>query len=302
MKGSHVAPAGEATWPVDGVSFVDPVVEFHEPLLVVAPHMDDEGLACGGLIALLAQKARVHVVLATDGTKSPAPIILWLDEAPPDLGNTRMGESRAALDVLGVPPENVHFLGLPEARLQNHLPALQERLARLIAAVRPATILMPFRYDRHPDHLAVNHAVIRAQGQTASGPARLYEYFVYYRWRLLPGRDLRRYIHPRHLLAVDTRDVSGQKRKALDCYISQTTKFSPWQTRPILTPALLDEVSQTPELFLRHDPAVRGAAVFRKGVLWIRLVHRVEPFLKKWRYLTGAVLQRGVKRYGLRAG
>jgi LmbE family N-acetylglucosaminyl deacetylase len=213
-----------------------------------------------------------------------------------------MGESRAALAMLGVPAENVHFLGLPEARLQGHLPALQERLAQLIATIQPATILMPFRFDRHPDHLAVNHAVLKAQRRAASAPARLYEYFVYYRWRLLPGRDLRRYIHPQHLLAVDTQEVSGQKRAALDCYASQTTKFSPWQTRPILTPALLDEVSQTPELYLRHDPAVRGAVVFRKAALWIRLVHRVEPALKKWRYLAGAVLQRGVERYGRRTG
>jgi LmbE family N-acetylglucosaminyl deacetylase len=96
---------------------------------------------------------------------------------------------------------------------------------------------MPFRFDRHPDHLAVNHAVIGAQRQGLVAPARLYEYFVYYRWRLLPGRDLRRYIHPHHLLAVDTEVVSRQKRQALDCYASQTTLFSPWQTRPILTPA-----------------------------------------------------------------
>jgi hypothetical protein len=37
--------------------------------------MDDEALACGGLIAKLPQKERIHIVYATDGMKSPAPIM-----------------------------------------------------------------------------------------------------------------------------------------------------------------------------------------------------------------------------------
>ena len=44
-------------------------------ILIVAPHMDDEALACGGLIAKLPQKDRIHILYATDGMKSPAPIM-----------------------------------------------------------------------------------------------------------------------------------------------------------------------------------------------------------------------------------
>src|SRR5437762_1448664 len=42
------------------------------PLLVLAPHPDDESLGCGGLIAeSCARGGTVHVVILTDGTRSP---------------------------------------------------------------------------------------------------------------------------------------------------------------------------------------------------------------------------------------
>jgi LmbE family N-acetylglucosaminyl deacetylase len=79
--------------------------------------MDDEVLACGGIIARLPQKERIHVIYATDGMKSPSPIVPWRDSISPDLGEVRMRESRAAMKILGVPGENTYFLNLPEAGL-----------------------------------------------------------------------------------------------------------------------------------------------------------------------------------------
>jgi LmbE family N-acetylglucosaminyl deacetylase len=270
---------------------VDPAAFWQGTLLIVAPHMDDELLACGGLIAQLPQKERIHVLYATDGMKSPAPIVPWRDAISPDLGTVRRKESRAALRLLGVPADNLHFLQLPEAQLAKHVPALQCLLKEQIACIQPAHIFLPFRYDRHPDHLVLNHLITAAhkQGQVQ---AQLFEYFVYYRWRLLPTRDVRQYIAPHHLLEVDTQAVANQKRRALDCFQSQTTKFYVWQTRPILTPTLLDNVSYSPELFLRYDPATPGAAVFVKLVPWIRIVHRLEPFLQRWRYRIFSFVRR----------
>jgi LmbE family N-acetylglucosaminyl deacetylase len=274
---------------------VDPIELFQGTIIIVAPHMDDEVLACGGTIARLPQKERIHVIYATDGMKSPSPIVPWRDSISPDLGEVRMRESRAAMQILGVPDQNTHFLNLPEARLKKNMLPLRRSLNNLIEGIRPMHILIPFRYDRHPDHLTINHIITTGYKQGLY-QAQLTEYFVYYRWRLLPARDVRQYIQPQYLLEVNIQDVSDQKRTALGCFKSQTTKFYPWQTRPILTPILLDEVSQTPELFLRYDAATPGAAVFSKAVPWIRLVHRLEPFLQKWKYQVGAFLRRGLQR------
>ena len=86
-------------------------------IVIVAPHMDDEALACGGLIAKLPHKDRIHIIYATDGMKSPAPIIPGRDKISPDLGKIRMQESIEAMKLLGVPEQNLHFLCLPEAQL-----------------------------------------------------------------------------------------------------------------------------------------------------------------------------------------
>lgn len=272
----------------------DPRQLFPGSVLIVSPHMDDEVLACGGTVARLPQKERIHVIYTTDGMKSPSPILPG-DVITPDLGEVRMQESVDAMGQLGVPAENLHFLRLPEADLQQHLPALRQGLLARIATIRPDHILLPFRFDRHPDHLAVN-SVLTTAHQQGQLEADMTEYFVYYRWRLLPGRDVRQYIRSTCLQIVDTQEAAAVKRASLACFRSQTTQYYPWQTRPILTPVLLDDVSQAPEYYLRYDPDMPGTAVFTHGVPWIRFVHRWESPMQKWKYLLGASLRRGLQK------
>jgi LmbE family N-acetylglucosaminyl deacetylase len=270
----------------------DPSEIFAGRVLIAVPHMDDGVLACGGTLARLPDPARVHVVYATDGSRSPAPLIPWLDAAPADLAGVRAEEARAAMGHLGVPPENLHFLGLPDSRLRRHLPALESALRDLVRRLRPDHLLAPFRYDRNPDHLAVNRAATGLLGRGGEAPL-LSEYFVYYRWRMLPGGDLRDYIDPDLLMRIEIGEVSRRKREALSLFRSQTTRYCSWQRRPNLTAELLDEVSGTPEIFLRSDPERSGAAVFTRLVPWIRVAHRLEPALKKRKDQVVALLRRG---------
>lgn len=260
-------------------------------IAIVAPHMDDEALACGGLIAQLPDKDRIHIIYATDGMRSPAPVISRRDQISSDLGAARMNESVQAMKLLGVPEDNLHFLCLPEAQLRENVSALQKLLGEKLKQLAPQHIFVPFRYDRHLDHLAVNHVVVSAIEQGVI-QARLIEYFVYYRWRLLPKRDIRKYIRPQYLFTLDITGVADLKRRSLDCFTSQTTIYYPWQTRPILTSVLLDEECQNPEYFLIPGASHSGTAVFSNLVLWIRLAHRLEPILLRWKYLTLSMLKR----------
>jgi LmbE family N-acetylglucosaminyl deacetylase len=260
-------------------------------IVIVAPHMDDEVLACGGLIASLPNKDRIHIIYATDGMKSPAPIILGRDEISSDLGRVRMRESTEAMKHLGIPEHNLYFLCLPEAELQKNILLLQNSVREKIKAIAPQYIFVPFRYDRHPDHLAVNHVVILDIEQSIL-QAQLVEYFVYYRWRLMPKRDIRKYVKPQFLFQLDIADVAKQKRRALDCFRSQNTIYYSWQTRPILTQSLLDEECQNSEYFLVAPYSLSGTDVFSNSTLWIRLAHRFEPILLRWKYLTLSALKR----------
>jgi LmbE family N-acetylglucosaminyl deacetylase len=266
-------------------------------VVIVAPHMDDEALACGGLITRLPNKDHIHIIYATDGMKSPAPIIAGRDEISPGLGKIRMQESREAMKLLGVPERNLHFLCLPEAELQNHMSPLQNSVREKIKSIAPQYIFVPFRYDRHLDHLAVNHVVVSALEQ-GDIKAQLIEYFVYYRWRLMPKRDIRKYIKPQYLFHLNITEVAKQKREALDRFTSQTTIYYPWQTRAILTSTLLDEECQNPEYFLISPTSLSGTAVFSGPVLWIRLAHRLEPLLLRWKYSTLSILKRVFQKRG----
>ena len=172
---------------------------------------------------------------------------------------------------------------------------LRRGLLSHLEVCNPDHILMPFRYDRHPDHLAVNRVITSAHAEGLVR-AELTEYFVYHRWRLLPRRDVRKYLHPQYLFEIDIEGVAERKRDALACFVSQTTRFYSWQTRPILTPELLDDECARPEQFLMFDPRVRGARVFSRATAWIRIVHRVEPILQKWKYLLKSTLLRAFRR------
>jgi LmbE family N-acetylglucosaminyl deacetylase len=156
-------------------------------------------------------------------------------------------------------------------------------------------VLIPFRYDRHPDHLAVNRSAHAALGRENSR-AQLFEYFVYYRWRMLPSGDVRTYIRADQLLAVDIETVAERKRTALERFRSQTTRYYSWQDRPILSQTSLDEACRQPEVFLRHDPALAGVAVFTGARGWIRFVHAFEPMAKRRKDQVMALIRRGTRR------
>ena len=222
-------------------------------LLILAPHMDDETLACGGTILLHADRTMVHCLFATDGAASPAPLLPWLGTADPELVARRRQEAQAATRVLGVPEANLEFLDLPDGGLAARKAELESALGRAVSRLQPEFVFAPFRYDVHPDHVALNRAA-RAVLRRLDGPPALLEYFVYHRLRGVPGGDVRAALREDALLTVDAAGVADAKRAALDCYISQATLQYDWQDRPILAEESLRQRCAEPEVFLPTDP------------------------------------------------
>ena len=239
-------------------------------LLVLAPHMDDETLACGGTILLHRNKADVHCLFATDGAGSPAPLLPWQGRADDNLAARRREEAVSAAERLGIPHSNLHFLDLPDGRLAGHSGELVAALAGTVSLVRPDFVLAPFRYDVHPDHVALNRSIRKVLRDLPSAPMLL-EYFVYHRLRFLPGGDVRLALRPGSLVQVDTVPVAAEKRAALDCYASQATIAYSWQERPILTKSSLQQRCAEPEFFLPTDPAAPLGEDIAADTLRIRL-------------------------------
>lgn len=124
------------------------------PVLVIAPHPDDESLGCGGLICLCMRGGqRLHTVFVTDGGASHRNSVLW-DRAM--LAACRKSEATEALQRLGAGASGRSFLCLPDANMPAPGTAGYRRaraaLVAILGDVKPRLVVLPWRRDPHRDH------------------------------------------------------------------------------------------------------------------------------------------------------
>lgn len=211
--------------------------------LIVAPHHDDETFGCGGLIALKREQGiDIQIVIMTDGGQSHGNL-----DAPQatQLTRTRRDEALAAVEALGVGPENVTFLDLPDQGLskldQPRRASAIDRLADLLRAFSPGEVYVNHRADRHPDHEATFRLFDAAL--TRSGIATdVYEYPIWLLWK----GEFRLTRHPPDIagaLRLDVRSVQEKKERAIAIYGSQL---------PVLPPGFVGQFQQGYEVFFRH--------------------------------------------------
>lgn len=197
---SLAAPVAAAPAPLPPLGLVPDATT---RLLVVSPHPDDETLAAGGLIArVIARGGAVRVVLMTsgdafaegveteDGISRPAPADYR------NYGTLRERETRAAMQLFGVDPAQVTFLGFPDDGLcklastyltvksafespytRRESPPEAEQviggvayrgvdvrreIERILVAFRPTVVLLPHPEDEHPDHCSTHIFVSEA--------------------------------------------------------------------------------------------------------------------------------------------
>ncbi len=186
------------------------------PVLVLAPHSDDETLGCGGLIATAQSTGRrVFVLVLTDGTGSHPRSAAY---PAARLRRLREAESRQAALMLGLPDTQVSFLGLADTRAPQR-GEVAEQAARAIAAharaCGAATILTTWRHDPHCDHLSAS--ILGARAACLAGAA-LFEYPVW-GWTLPPRRLIEAPAPAGFRLDVTAHLPA--KRRAIACHCSQ---------------------------------------------------------------------------------
>lgn len=211
---------------VKGALFADttPATTLHAltgqgPILVLAPHPDDDVLGCGGLIsAATAAGVEVHIAYLTDGRRSHVGSRHW---SAARLIEARRAEARNAAQLLGVEPWRLTFLPNRDGTLLLNANA-QRKTARILdELVRRHGIRRIFTswlHDPHPDHVA---AALLAQGMHERRPQlTIISYPVY--GRLLPDRTV---LHDRNWRAVrlDVREQLDAKRAALGAHRTQIT-------------------------------------------------------------------------------
>jgi LmbE family N-acetylglucosaminyl deacetylase len=86
-------------------------------VLVFAAHEDDDGTQMGFIRSLVENQVPLHMVYYTSGDAGGCDRYFQHSCGPAEAlnyGAVRMQETRAAMGHLGVPPENILFLGLPD--------------------------------------------------------------------------------------------------------------------------------------------------------------------------------------------
>ena len=186
-------------------------------LVVIAPHQDDESLACGGLIAEACATGRaVKVVFVSDGTGSHP-----RSRAYPRarLRCVREAEARRAVSALGLAPRHLELLRLPDRFVPREGSAARAAIERIVAVARAAkatALFVSWRHDPHCDHQAAYH--LAREAQRLLGVA-LYEYSVWGAalrpWDpVTPVADGFRLLIKRH---------AARKQRAIGAHRSQTT-------------------------------------------------------------------------------
>ena len=153
-------PAEDGTPEKDWLSLLDNARDWAPqagPLIVVAPHPDDEILGAGGLVHSWASAGHaVTVVSVTSGEAA--------DTSREDLHLVRRAELRKALRTLSLVHIEVRCLHIPDGKVKDHQNRLRGALEELVREA--VTIIAPFEHDGHSDH--------EATGQVALDVARSY--------------------------------------------------------------------------------------------------------------------------------
>jgi LmbE family N-acetylglucosaminyl deacetylase len=217
------------------------------PTLVLAPHMDDEALGCGGFMAgRIASGAELHVAYFTDGAAglgpdSPVP--------PGELARIRQTEARTAMATLGLAENCLHFLNAPDGRLKHFTESerlhWRSALMKLLSDLRPAEILLPGRADGSSEHEAL-FALLASAVKESGLSVRVLEFPVWSWW------------NPRFLWSfawkservwrVPVAPYASTKAKLLRSYPSQTT-IQPHRGEAALSPDFLASFHSPDEFF-----------------------------------------------------
>ena len=166
---------------------------------VLAPHMDDEVLGCGGTLARhAAAGSDITVVFLTDGRLGGRP-----DQSPQEIVSVRKAEAHRAAEILGV--RTLAFLDAEDGRLRSDR-IVASGLREILERDPPEILYLPSYLERHPDHRAANGVLLEAtRGNALNFECRAYEV-----WTPL---------FPNCLVGIDA--TVQLKEQALGCYRSQ---------------------------------------------------------------------------------
>jgi LmbE family N-acetylglucosaminyl deacetylase len=137
------------------------------PVLIVAPHPDDETLGCGGLIARRVHEGRrVVIAVVTDG-RALFRRFGVSEPSEAEVSTMRKEETLRAVTILGADTADVHFLDFENEQLEGQRAAALRSIVQLLQDVRPSEVYLPSPFEGHREHVLVNELTREACAATS---------------------------------------------------------------------------------------------------------------------------------------
>jgi LmbE family N-acetylglucosaminyl deacetylase len=298
--GAVALAAAQQTGSFAGVPELGITIDRTTRLLVVAPHPDDEAIGAAGLMQRVRERGGVvRLLLLTSGDGFPEGVEVAEGIAHPKpsdyrgYGILREKETRDAMGILGVPQNEITFLGFPDEGLcriastylfdkrrafespytarESPPPTeqmvrgvkyrgvdLRREMERIVEEFRPTLIAIPHPEDEHPDHCST-HIFVREALEVVSARAQrrvhVLHYLVHFgQWPLTPDGGIGTTLKPPDGFPLDEGRWAS---------LTLTTAESDAKKRALLAYSTQMQVigrfllafGRTNELFLEGEPA-----------------------------------------------
>ncbi|MCX7706283.1 MAG: PIG-L family deacetylase [bacterium] len=257
-----------------GTGIKNLTIEKGEKVIVFAPHPDDEVLGCGGLIQrVIKNEGKIFVVYLTNGDHNQIPFRVYekkIIARPIDyikLGELRRKESTKATGILGLPQENLIFLGYPDfgclkiwdefwgenikpfmsfLTRTRYVPykenysygkpyiseSILSDLKKIIQEVKPTKIFITSPFDTNVDHRALYNFIRAAVLEIKDTKPEIFIYIIHF--KDYPKKSSEFLVLPDlpsiadiYSVSLDNNEMS-KKELALFCFKSQTVFKKGW--------------------------------------------------------------------------
>lgn len=197
------------------------------PVVILAPHPDDETLGCGGLIARrLHEGRRVVVVVLTDGRALLKRFGVTSQPSPAEVSQLRKDETIRAVEILGGRAGDVRFLDFENERLVDQKAAALAQITALLNELAPGEVYFPSPFEGHAEHVMTHEIARAACAATRACPAT-FEFVVNLK-RGVQIETLPRRLHP-----VDVSAHRDREQRALAQFRSHLDILYKGQAAPL---------------------------------------------------------------------
>ena len=180
-----------------------------ETILILAPHIDDDIIGCGGaILRYLSENKDVYIVYLTNSGKQGS---------QPEKSKVVEERKLEAINVacaLNLKKEKLLFLNGEDGDLINS--KIDNELENIINSVNPDTIFMPCFLDSHNDHFAVTKTLWNLNNKNCNLFTNLNLYLYESQSPFTPLYSN---------VFLDITDIYKTKKMLLKFYISQTSDF-----------------------------------------------------------------------------